>query len=283
MVFVLGRVSGDPVDLLLPLEATIEERQAFAEHLGVNEPILQQYWVYLQDAAKGDFGVSIRIGRPVTELVTKPLFNSLRLASVALFFAALIGVPSGVIAARYRGRLPDRLATFVALLGQSLPAFWVGMILILVFAVNLGWFPTSGLGGPSHYVLPGVALGWFVAASITRLLRSSMLEAVDSEYVKLARSKGVSERVVVWKHSLRNALIPVVTFMGFTYGILIAGAITIEVVFTWPGLGRLAYQAVLWRDFPLLQFSVLIFGAIVIGVNLVVDMLYLWLDPRIRV
>lgn len=169
-----------------------------------------------------------------------------------MVFTVAISLPLGVIAAVHRGRIWDRIAMTVALLGQSLPSFWTGIVFILVFAVMLGWFPTSGTGSWRHYVLPAVSMGWFTSAGVVRLLRSSTLEVLDSEYIKLARLKGLRELVVVGGHALRNALIPVITFIGFMYGIIIAAAITTEVVFTWPGLGRLAYEAVLWRDFPLL-------------------------------
>ena len=171
-----------------------------------------------------------------------------------------------------------------ALLGQSLPSFWVGIVGVLVFTLGLGWLPwLSGIGSWKNYVLPAVTLGWFMSAPLVRLLRSSMLEVIDSEYVKFARVKGLSEAKVVWKHALRNALIPVVTFVGLLYGILIASAITTEVVFNWPGLGRLAYEAVLWRDFPLLQFTVLAWASLIIAINFIVDVVCVALDPRIRV
>jgi peptide/nickel transport system permease protein len=282
VVFVLGRVSGDPVANLVPVESTTRERAELAHELGLDKPVLQQYWGYLKDLAHGDFGVSLRFKRPVSALVVEPLLNSLRLAAVALVLSSLIGITMGILAATNRGGWWDRLAMAFALLGQSLPSFAIGMVLILVFAVGLKWLPASGTGGPAHYVLPAITVGWVSAASVARLLRSSMLEVLDSEFVKLARAKGVSETGVVWKHALRNALIPVVTIIALTFGALIAGALTAEVVFTWPGLGRLAYQAVLARDFPLVQFCVLIFGAMIIGLNLVVDISYVFLDPRVR-
>jgi peptide/nickel transport system permease protein len=182
----------------------------------------------------------------------------------------------------YRGRFWDRFSMTIALLGQSLPSFWTGIVFILVFSVMLGWLPTSGMGGWQHYVLPAVAMGWFTSAGVVRLLRSSTLEVLDTEYIKLARLKGLREIVVVGKHAVRNALILVITFVGFMYGIIIAAAITTEVVFTWPGLGRLAYEAVLWRDFPLLQLTVLTWAALIILINFLIDLIYVVLDPRIR-
>ena len=282
VVFALARATGSPADTMLPMEATPEEREAFIKRMGLDRSIVYQYGIYLQDAVRGDFGISLRTRRPVTELVRDRLFNSLRLTSAAMLFTVLISLPLGVVAAVYRGRLWDRISMTVALLGQSLPSFWTGIVFVLVFSVILGWFPTSGIGGWKHYVLPAVAMGWFTSAGVVRLLRSSTLEVLDSEYIKLARLKGLREYTVVWKHAVRNALISVVTFIGFMYGIIIAAAITTEVVFTWPGLGRLAYEAVLWRDFPLLQFTVLTWAFLIIVINFIVDIVYVILDPRIR-
>ncbi len=282
IVFALARLTGSPADTMLPMDATPAEREALITRLGLDQPLASQYWLYLKDAIRGDFGASLRTRRPVTELVWDRLFNSLKLASAAMVFTVVISLPLGVIAAVYRGRLWDRVSMTVALLGQSLPSFWTGIVFILVFSVMLGWLPTSGMGGWQHYVLPAVSMGWFTSAGVVRLLRSSTLEVLDSEYIKLARLKGLRELIVVSKHAVRNALIPVTTFIGFMYGIIIAAAITTEVVFTWPGLGRLAYEAVLWRDFPLLQLTVLTWAFLIIIINFIVDIVYVILDPRIR-
>ena len=282
VVFALARVTGSPADTMLPMDATPAEREAMIKRLGLDLPLVQQYWLYLKDALRGDFGVSLRTKRPVVELVQDRLFNSLKLASAAMVVTVIISLPLGVIAAVHRGRIWDRISMTVALLGQSLPSFWTGIVFIWVFAVMLGWFPTSGTGSWRHYVLPAVSMGWFTSAGVVRLLRSSTLEVLDSEYIKLARLKGLRELVVVGKHAVRNALIPVVTFIGFMYGIIIAAAITTEVVFTWPGLGRLAYEAVLWRDFPLLQLTVLTWACFIVVINFAVDLVYVVLDPRIR-
>ncbi len=282
VVFALARLTGSPADTMLPMDATPAEREALITRLGLDQPLASQYWLYLKDAIRGDFGASLRTRRPVTELVWDRLFNSLKLASAAMVFTVVISLPLGVIAAVYRGRLWDRVSMTVALLGQSLPSFWTGIVFILVFSVMLGWLPTSGMGGWQHYVLPAVSMGWFTSAGVVRLLRSSTLEVLDSEYIKLARLKGLRELIVVSKHAVRNALIPVITFIGFMYGIIIAAAITTEVVFTWPGLGRLAYEAVLWRDFPLLQLTVLTWAFLIIIINFIVDVVYVILDPRIR-
>lgn len=282
VVFVLARLTGSPADTMLPMDATPAERDALITRLGLDLPLSQQYWRYLRDALRGDFGLSLRTRRPVTELVYDRLFNSLKLASASMLFTLLISVPLGVIAAVYRGEIWDRVAMGIVLMGQSLPSFWTGIVFILLFSVLLRWLPTSGMGTWQHYILPAVSMGWFTSAGVVRLLRSSLLEVLDSEYIKLARLKGLREYIVVNKHAVRNALISVLTFVGFMYGIIIAAAITTEVVFTWPGLGRLAYEAVLWRDFPLLQLTVLTWASFIIFINFAIDLVYVVLDPRIR-
>ena len=282
VVFSLARLTGSPADTMLPMDATPAEREALITRLGLDQPLSEQYWRYLKDAVRGDFGVSLRTKRPVTELVGDRLWNSLKLASVAMLITICISLPLGVVAAVYRGRIWDRVAMAVALLGQSLPSFWTGIVFILIFSVTLGWLPTSGMGSWQHYILPAVAMGWSTSAGVVRLLRSSTLEVLDTEYIKLARLKGLREFIVISKHAVRNALIPVITFIGFMYGVIIAAAITTEVVFTWPGLGRLAYEAVLWRDFPLLQLTVLTWATFIVVINFAVDLVYVVLDPRIR-
>lgn len=282
IVFVLARTSGSPADLVLPTDATPSERVEYIQRLGLDQPIAKQYMIFLGDALRGDFGTSIRTGAPATELVFDRVGRTLILATAGLGIALLISVPLGVMAAVHRGRSWDRFSMGFALLGQSTPAFWLGIVLILTFAVWLRWFPSSGVGSWQHYVLPSVVLGWSISAGIVRLLRSSMLEVLDAEFIKLARTKGLKEGVVVWKHALRNALIPVVTFIGFMYGVIIASGVVIEVVFGWPGLGYLAYESTLWRDFPVLQLSVLVYTGIIVGINFLVDVSYGLIDPRIR-
>ena len=282
VVFALARASGDPVAVLLPLDASAEDRARVTHELGLDQPVYQQYVIYLGDLVTGDFGTSLRSGQPVWDVARPALVNSLELAFVAMTIAVAIGIPLGVISARSRRRVSGRLAGVFSLLGQSLPAFWVGIVLILVFGVWLKVLPTAGTGGIDHLILPGFTLGWFVSASIARLLRSEMLDLEGSEFVKLARAKGVRRRQVVWRHMLRNALSPVVTLLGFSFGIVLATAVTTEVVFSWPGLGRLAYQSVLWRDFPLLQFLVMLFAVGMVVASMAADFVYALLDPRIR-
>lgn len=282
VVFVLARTSGNPVDLLLPAEATPAERQAFIERNGFDQPLTVQYAVFIGGALRGDFGTSLRTRQPAFDLVMQRVPRTLTLATAGLFVALVISVPLGVMAAAHRGGAWDRFGQGFALLGQSVPAFWLGIILILVFAIHLRWLPSSGIGGWKNYVLPAIVLGWGISAGIVRLLRSSMLDVLGTEFVKLARAKGLPEWQVVWKHALRNALIPVITFIGFMYGVIIASAVVVEVVFGWPGLGYLAYESTLWRDFPVLQCAVLVYTAIIVTINLLVDAAYGLVDPRVR-
>jgi len=281
-IFGLARLSGDPAEIMLGSDASNEERDAFRKHMGLDRPMSAQYFRYLAAAARGDFGRSLRTREPAVAVVLEHLVNSLKLVSAAMMMSLIFSVPIGVLAAVKRGTFWDWLARGSAVLGQSLPHFWVGIMSILVFSVLLGWLPSSGMGGWKHYILPAAVMGWTVSAAIVRLLRSGMLDVLDSEYVKLARSEGLSETRVIWKHALRNALIPVITFIGYTYGLLIASAFAIEVVFAWPGLGRLAIESVFWRDFPVLQLTVLVWAALVIVLNLLTDIIYGYLDPRIR-
>lgn len=282
IIFVLARLTGDPVGLLLPPDATKEAEDLLRSSLKLDQSWPVQYWQFIRGASTLDFGRSIKARRPVTELILPKMLNSLKLGLAAMAITLLMGVPLGVVAAVKRGTFMDTGANLIAVLGQSLPAFWVGLMLMQLFTVQLDLLPASGMGGVSHYVLPAFTLGWFVTAGIMRLLRSSMLEVLDGEYIKLARLKGLPEWKVVWKHSLRNALIPVLTFSGTYLSAFITGAILVETVFAWPGLGRLVYDSIIWRDFPVLQSLILLTAAAVIAVNLMVDVLYAYIDPRIR-
>ena len=208
--------------------------------------------------------------------------NTLTLVPLAMAGALVVAIPLGVLAALYRGTLIDRFCGAIAVLGIATPSFWLGIVLIYVFSIRLGWLPSARMGGPQHYVLPALTLGAFLVAGMMRLVRSSLLEVLDTEFIRLARIKGLSETVVVWKHGLRNALIPVVTLFGVFFALLVTGAIVTETVFAWPGVGRLAYEAVIFRDYPLLQAVILLQATIVLGVNLGVDILYAYLDPRVR-
>lgn len=282
VVFALARATGDPLHLILPMVASEEDYANARRYLGLDRPLHEQYLTFVGHALTGDFGTSIRARRPVLELLGDRLPASLKLAAFSMTVSVLIAFPLGVMAAVKKGTGVDRAAQVVAVLGQSLPTFWVGIILIEFVAGRLQWLPAGETGTLAHYVLPGFTLGWFVVAGMMRLLRSGMLEVLDSEYVKLARLKGVAERRVIWMHALKNALIPVVTFAGIYFAILVTTAIVVETVFAWPGLGRLAYEAITGRDFPVIQAVVLVTAAIVAAVNLCVDCLYAFIDPRIR-
>lgn len=283
IVFILARVTGNPVDLLLPADATEQDRQYMIKQLGLDRPYHIQFVEFFGNALRGDLGKSIRFGRPTTELFFSRLPNTLRLAGASMLITLLIAIPLGVLAGANRGTRLDNAARVFAVIGIAAPSFWVGLVLMDIFAVRLMWLPAARMGGLDHYILPAFALGFASVAAGTRLLRSSTVDIMDSEFVKLARIKGVSTPMVLWKHCLRNALIPFVTFMGMHTGVVLSGMIVIETVFAWPGVGRLAYEGIVFRDYPLVQTVVMIKGAIVIFINLFVDVLYGYIDPRIRV
>jgi peptide/nickel transport system permease protein len=278
----MSRLSGDPTPLMLPDDATYEDIQRLRAALGLDRPLPVQYWVFLSNAVQGNFGRSIRARMPVIDMLKERLLNSIKLAAVAFCTAILLAFPLGVIAAVNKGSALDTMANTVAVLGQSLPQFWVGIVLIQLFAVRLHWLPVAGMGSFAHYIMPAFTLGWFVVAGMMRLLRSSMLDIMGSEFIKLARIKGLPSRTVIWKHALRNALIPVLTFGAIYLAGLITGAILVETVFAWPGVGQLIYQGIVFRDFPVIQAVVLLTAGIVIAVNLCVDIAYAYIDPRIR-
>ncbi|MEJ2166864.1 MAG: ABC transporter permease [Desulfobacterales bacterium] len=281
-VFILGRTTGDPVELMLSLEATEEQRLQVRQSLGLDKPLVVQYGIYIANLARFDFGQSLISKVPVRELLGGRLLKSLQLAGFSMLVTLSFAFPLGVAAAVRRGSGIDMLARLVAVLGQSLPHFWVGLLLMDIFAVRLRWLPVGGAESLGAYILPGFTMGWFITAGIMRLLRSSMLEVLGSDYVLFARVKGVSASQVVWKHALRNALLPVVTFSGMYFALLIGGAVIIETVFAWPGIGRLAYLAVVSRDFTVIQGVVVTIAAMVAAINLLVDIVYYYIDPRIR-
>ena len=283
VVFTLARFTGNPLDVMLPLEAGPEDYERVAKHWGLDQPLYTQYAIFVAKAVRGDFGNSWKWhGHSAMGLVWQRLPATLQLAGFALLISVLIALPIGVLAAVMKGTVWDSAAKIIALLGQSLPAFWLGIVLMWIFAVHLGWFPTSGKGGIQYMILPAITLGWFQVAAIMRLVRSSMLEVLDSEFVKLTRIKGLSEWKVVWKHCLRNAAIAPLTFFAIIAGVLMTGAVVTESVFSWPGTGLLVVDAVRARDFQVVQAVVIVFAGIFILTNLVVDILYAYLDPRIR-
>ena len=282
IVFFLGRLTGNPVDLMLPEGSTPEDRITLIKALGLDGPLYQQFLIFIGNALNGDLGTSIRMREPTVDVFFSRLPNTLAIIPWAILFAVAVGIPLGVVAALNRGNIVDRAAGAVAVLGIATPSFWLGVVLIFVFSVELGWLPSGRMGGPEHYVLPVITLGSFLIAGFMRLVRSSMLDVMGSEFVKLARIKGLNEGVVIWKHCLRNALIPVLTLWGVFVGNLITGAIIVETVFAWPGVGRLTYEAVIYRDFPLLQAIIILKAMLILAINLTVDILYAYVDPRIR-
>lgn len=284
VVFTLARVSGDPLDVLLPLEATPADAARVRAAWGLDRPIHVQYFTFLGNALKGDFGESLRIrGRTAISLVLERLPNTAALAGVAVVVAVVVAIPIGVLSAVKKDTPLDYIGKTIALFGQSLPAFWLGLMMMWIFAVQLGWFPVSGKEhGVLSFVLPAIAIGWFQVAALMRLVRSSMLDVLDTEYVKLARIKGVPEWKVVWKHCLRNAAIAPFTYFALIIGSLLVGSVSIEFVFAWPGVGRLAVDATAARDFPVVQAVVITFCLVYIVANLLVDIAYAYVDPRIR-
>jgi peptide/nickel transport system permease protein len=283
VVFGLVRLTGDPATLIVGEGADRDTLEMVRERLGLNRPLIIQYGVFLLRAVKGDFGRSLENKRPVIELIVNRLPNSIKLVAVSMAFAFVIGIPLGVVAAVKKGYFLDRVARLIAGLGQAIPSFWIGIVLVLLFSVKLRLLPASGMGDWRSYILPGFCLSLLTLAAVIRLLRSSMLEVLDSEFIKMARIKGVSEAVVIWKHALRNSLLAVVSYAGMLSAILITGAVVIETVFAWPGFGRLCYDAIMVRDFPLTQGIILTVAFLLIVANLATDILYAYLDPRIRI
>ncbi len=282
-MFALGRITGNPLDVLLPLEAEEEDRIRVEAAWGLDKPVHMQYLIFMKNAFSGNFGESLKWrGETAMNLVIQRLPATAILALVAVGVASVIAIPIGVISAVRRGTLFDFAGKMIALFGQSLPAFWLGIVLMWIFSVELGWLPTSGKSGITSIILPAVAIGWFQVAALMRLVRSSMLDVLDSEFVKLARIKGVTETKVIWKHCLRNAGIAPLTYFGLILGSLMVGSVSIETVFNWPGVGLLAIDAAKARDYQVLQAVVLLFSGIYIVANLLVDIAYAYLDPRIR-
>jgi len=281
-IFFFVRVTGDPATLLVEPGASPADMAAIRQQFGLDRPLWVQYGVFMASLAHGDLGQSFYYRTPVLELYLSRLPNSLLLAVVAMGLSLLIGIPSGILASVRVGRFWDSAGKMFALLGLSLPSFWVGLVLILVFSVYLGWLPSSGSGTPLHLIMPAFALGWYFAAAHMRLTRSSMLEVLGSEYVKLARLKGLPESLVIAKHAFKNALIPVLTLAGINLVIMVNVAVVVEVVFAWPGIGRLLYEGISFRDFTVGWGVVLMGGGRIVIVNLVVDILYALIDPRIR-
>ena len=282
IIFVMSRAAGDPRHVYLDDYSTQADWDKLTDTLGLDRPYYQQYGIFLRDALSGKFGKSIREGRPSMEVIIERLPATFQLGVAAFLFSVVVGIPLGILSAVRRGTLLDGIGKVIALVGQSAPVFWLGLMLVFLFAVRLQWLPPYGRQEPTSIILPAVALGWFYAAANMRLLRSAMLNVLDSEYVKLARAKGVANQTIIWKHSLRNALIPVLTFAGITLGSLVTGSLVVETVFAWPGLGQLAIQALAGNDYPLLQAVVIVFTLMYVVAALFVDIMYAYIDPRIR-
>ena len=282
IVFVAQRLSGDPVALMLPMDAGEEEFAAMRAALGLDKPLPLQFAIFLGNALQGDFGQSYQWESAAMPLLLERLPATLELALAGLVFALLLAIPLGVVSALHRGGIVDRAAKLFAMLGQAVPGFWIGLLLILFIAVELQWLPAFGRGGLSHLVLPAIALGWYPVAAMTRTLRSAMLDILDSDYVRMERAIGLPERWIVWRYALRNAMVPLVTMIGVYFANMLGGAFVIEVVFAWPGVGRAVVDAVFARDFPVVQAGVVLAAVVFVVVNLVVDLSYGLIDPRIR-
>jgi peptide/nickel transport system permease protein len=275
-------VTGDPTVLLVEPGASRADIEALRTELGLDRSLAVQYLGFVRDVLRGDFGRSFYYRTPVLELYLSRLPNSLILALTAMAFSLILGIPTGILAAVRVGGWWDSAGKVFSLLGLSMPSFWTGLLMILFFSVYLGWLPSSGAGSILHVLMPAFALGWYFAAAHMRLTRSSMLEVLGSEYVKLARLKGLPEALVIGKHAFKNALIPVLTLAGINLVLMINVAVVVETVFAWPGVGRLLYEGIAFRDFPVVQASVVLGGSMIVVVNVVVDILYAVIDPRIR-
>jgi ABC-type dipeptide/oligopeptide/nickel transport system permease component len=282
VVFLILHLTGDPALLLLPPDATAEEITRFRDAMGFNDPVWLQYLRFLRGAVRGDFGESLRHGEPAMALVLERLPATFELAGAGLLIALGLAIPAGIVSAVRRNTPIDYVSTVVALLGQAMPTFWLGIMLILIFSVRLEWLPSSGRGDLEHLILPAITLGLFTTARITRLTRSGMLEVLGQDYIRTARAKGVAEPPVVWKHALKNASIPIVTIVGIELGTLLGGSVITETIFAWPGVGRLSVQAIFNRDYPVVQSAVFLLASTFVIVNFLVDVVYTYLDPRIR-
>ncbi len=282
IVFLLVRLTGDPAVLMLGEDARLEDIERVRIQMGLDKPLYVQYGIFLGNLLQGEFGLSYRYRQQALPLVLERLPATGELALASFFIAIAISVPAGVISAIRQYSLADYVATNVAVLGQAMPNYWLGIMLILVFSVMLGWFPASGRGGLHHLILPALTLGTALAAVLMRLMRSAMLEVMRQDFITTARSKGLSERVIIFKHAMRNALIPYVTVLGLQVAVLLGGAIITEQVFAWPGMGRIALIAVNARDMSIVQAVVFVMAVIVMFVNFLVDVVYAVIDPRIH-
>lgn len=280
--FFIHLIPGDPVELMLGESAEPADKAALREELGLNKPILQQYFQFLGRLAQGNLGRSLHTHKPVLQSILARYPATLELTFAALCIAIIIAIPVGVMAATRQYSWLDNGSMFLALLGVSVPNFWLGPMFIILFSINLGWLPVSGRGGWDHLILPAITLGTAMAAILTRMTRSSVLEVIHEDYIRTARAKGLRESVVIFKHALRNALIPIITLIGLQFGALLSGAVITETIFAWPGIGRLTIEAINRRDYPLVQGCVLVIALSYVLINQLTDVLYSLVDPRIR-
>jgi len=282
ITFFLLRASGDPLMLIASPNFTAEQIEAIRTEMGLDKPWSEQFGIYLSNLAHGDLGESLLANKKVTTMISEALPNTLKLMVPSFTLAMILAFILGVLAATYRDSWWDNVVKFIAVLGQALPGFWVAIMAVLVFSVTLGWLPVAGMAKPSNYVLPVSTIVFFTLPGMMRLVRSTMLDVLDSEYIKLARIKGLPERVVIWKHALRNALISPLTIIGMLLPGLVLGAVITEQIFNWPGMGRLLVDATFARNFPVVQAITIITAVLVLGCNLLIDISYAWVDPQIR-
>lgn len=283
IAFGLARLAGDPVPLLMPAQASQADLDFFRNQLGLDKPVHEQFLRFLGNMARGDFGDSFRYDQPALALIFDRLPVTIYLAMTSMVFAALLGLPMGIVAAVTRNSWLDVVIRTAATVGQSTPLFWLALMLMLFFAVTLRWTPTSGYGTWQHFILPTVTLGWFSAASIARLTRSSMIEVLQSDFIRLQRLCGLPQHLIVLRHALRNAAAPIVTFMALQLGALLGGAVITETIFAWPGFGQLMVNAILFRDFPVIQAAIVVTAVVFLVINLLVDITYRILDPRVQI
>ncbi|MDB4895726.1 MAG: oligopeptide transporter permease protein [Firmicutes bacterium] len=282
VAFLITRMTGDPVRLMASPDATQADIDLLRHQLGFDRAMYIQLFDYLRGVMVLDFGDSLRHGEPAMLMVFQRMPATLSLSGVALLMALVVAIPAGIIGATRRGSLADAVGTLLALLGQSMPVYWLGILLIIIFGVQLKWLPAGGKDDWRSYILPSITLAAYTSASIMRMLRSGMLEVMTQDFIRTARAKGITERYVLYKHALRNAMLPVVTIIGLQLGALLGGSVITETIFAWPGVGKFVVQAIYNRDFYVVQAAVFLFAVIIVGINLATDLLYSVLDPRIR-
>ena len=281
-VFFMLRLSGDPVLLFAPMDTSRQDMDSIRERMGFNDPLLVQYGRFMQDAVQLDFGNSSRERRPAMEVVTDRLPATIQLGATALLIAVVIGIPLGILSAVKHGSGWDKFARFVSVLGQAVPGFWLGVIMIMFFSVRLGWLPTSGRGSWEHIVMPALTLAAFSMARYARLTRSTFIDVLGQDYIRTARAKGLTQNIILWRHAFKNASVSLITMTGLEVGNLIAGAVVIEQVFAWPGMGRVMVQSLLNRDFAVVTAAVVLFAAMYTLANLMADLAYGWVNPTVR-